>query len=323
MSATPPAEDSAPGVVGLHHVTAIAGDARRNHAFYTRALGLRLVKRTVNFDDPSAYHLYYGDEIGRPGGVMTFFPFPNAGPGRVGVGEVALTHFAVPQGALDFWADRLPAFGARLIARETLFGEDRLVATDPEGLPFALVTPARPDPRAPWTTGEVGAAVAIRGFHGVTLALAEIEGTAAILTGLFGYAPEGAASTPSGPVARFVAAGPAGVVDLHAVPGLGAGTPGYGTTHHVAFRTPDRAAQDALRARIAAAGHQVTPAIDRDYFHAIYFRTPGGVLFEVATDAPGFERDEPRDSLGAALKLPTRYEPVRAAIERRLPPLEP
>ncbi|MEO1331441.1 MAG: ring-cleaving dioxygenase [Pseudomonadota bacterium] len=313
--------DAVKPLLGLHHVTAIAGDAQRNLDFYVKGLGLRFVKRTVNFDDPSAYHLYYGDEVGSPGTALTFFPFPGAQPGRIGSGEVALTQFSVPAGALDFWAARLPAHGATVLARETVFDEERLIAVDPDGLPIALVVPAQEDARAPWSTEEIDETVAVRGFHGATLALRETESTAAILTELFGYQEVGTTAFAGGQLTRFAAEGPAGVIDLHAMPDLGRGEPGYGTVHHIAFRTPNRETQAALRERIQAAGHQVTPSIDRDYFHAIYFRTPGGVLFEVATDEPGFERDEPRESLGRSLKLPSRYEPHRAAIESRLPPL--
>ncbi len=307
-------------ISGLHHVTAIAGDAQANHDFYAGALGLRFVKRTVNFDDPTAWHLYYGDESGAPGSAMTFFVWPDARRGRTGAGQVALTQFAVPRGALPFWAGRLPAHGARAVARETVFGEPRAVWTDPDGLPFALVE--TDDPRAPWTTPEIGAAAAIRGFRGVTLALRDPEPVAAILTGAFGYAEAGEAAAVGGRLRRLALPGaPAGVVDLLADPAMEPGGQGAGTVHHVAFSVADLAAQARVRARMVAAGLRVTETIDRDYFHAIYARTPGGVLFEVSTETPGFTVDEPLDALGATLRLPRMHEPDRARIEAALPPL--
>lgn len=316
-------------IAGLHHVTAISGDPQRNLDFYARALGLRLVKRTVNFDDPTTYHLYYADEMGTPGSVMTFFPWPNAPQGRVGVGQVTLTHYAAPIGSLNFWEERLARAGARVLAREALFAEPRLIALDPDGLPFAIVETAdSAGQQTPWITDEIPAAFALRGFHGVTLALDDAAGTAAVLTEIFGYREVGETDAPGGAqngrVIRFRAGGDgdrAAVVDLHEATGMARGGDGVGTVHHVAFSVPDRAAQQAVRRRLAAAGHHVTPQIDRDYFWAIYFRAPGGVLFEVATDEPGFDRDEPRDQLGQALKLPERYEPARARIEAALPPL--
>jgi glyoxalase family protein len=306
---------------GLHHVTAIVGDPQRNHAFYTGALGLRLVKKTVNFDDPTTYHLYYGDETGAPGTAMTVFPWPNAPQGRIGAGQVALTQFAVPHGALGFWTDRLPADGARLIAEESAFGEKRAVFADPDGLALALVE--TDDSRTPWTTDEIGADVAIRGFHGVTLALHDGVVAARILTEIFGYAEEASAPLGAGRVARYRRAGaPAGVVDLHVDPALPTGRDGVGVVHHVAFSVPDRAAQWAVRGRMEAAGLRVTEPIDRDYFWAIYARIPGGVLFEVATDEPGFTRDERVDGLGRSLRLPAQHEPRRAQIEAALPALD-
>jgi glyoxalase family protein len=307
-------------VQGLHHVTAIGGPAQRVHAFYARALGLRFVKKTVNFDDPGTYHLYYGDGDGSPGSAMTFFPWAGARRGRVGAGQVSLTQFAAPRGALPFWTDRLPTHGGRLVAEETVFGERRAVVEDPDGLLIALVE--TDDARAPWTTGEVGEAVAIRGFHGVTLALRDGAATAAILTEVFGYREAGTEAMGGGAVTRLRAVGDrAAVVDLHVDPAMPHGQEGAGTVHHVAFSVPDRAAQDAVRARMVDAGLRVTERIDRNYFWSIYARTPGGVLFEVATDEPGFAVDEPRESLGTALKLPPQHEPLRARIEQVLPDL--
>lgn len=308
-------------VQGLHHVTAIAGDPRRNRDFHVAALGLRMVKRTVNFDDPGTYHLYYGNRDGSPGTAMTFFPWPDARPGTVGAGQVVLTQYAVPHGALPFWTERLPVFGARLIAGETVFGERRAVFADPDALPFALVE--TDDPRTPWTTEGVGADVAIRGFRGVTLGLRDGSAARRVLTEVFGYAPVGEIALGGGRLERLrIDGNPADIVDLHVDPAMPAGRGGAGTVHHVAFSVPDKAAQAAVRGRMAETGLQVTEPIDRDYFWAIYARIPGGVLFEVATDEPGFTRDEPLETLGESLRIPDRHAHLRARIEAALPPLD-
>lgn len=304
---------------GLHHVTAISGDPQRNLDFYAKTLGLRFVKKTVNFDDPGTYHLYYGDEVGTPGTALTFFPWEHLPRGQSGTGETSITWFAVPAGSLDFWRQRLEAAGAPVRDPERVFGEERLVFEDPDGLRVALVVPVDGDERTPWTTGEVGEAVAVRGFHGITLMLDEAASTARVLTELFGYQPagqEGNASryaTPNARHARFV--------DIVEAPNAERALQGRGSVHHVAFSVADRAAQAKMRERIAAAGHNVTPQIDRNYFYSIYFRTPGGVLFEVATEEPGFTVDEPVAELGRNLKLPRQHEPLRAELERTLPPL--
>ena len=307
-------------VNGLHHVTAIAGDPQRNLDFYAGALGLRFVKKTVNFDDPGTYHLYYGNETGAPGTAMTFFPWKGAPKGAIGAGQVALTQFAAPPGSLRFWIERLAGQGARLIAEETVFGESRAVFSDPDGLLFAIVE--TDDARAPWVTPEIGATVALRGFRGVTLALRDGAGAERVLTAAFGYARRAEAALGDGRLIRLSGGdGPADVVDLHVDPALPAGRDGVGVVHHVAFSVPDRAAQLRVRERMTAAGLQVTQQIDRDYFWAIYARIPGGVLFEVATDEPGFDRDEPVAHLGETLRIPAQHEHLRERIEAVLPPL--
>jgi glyoxalase family protein len=303
-------------ILGLHHVTAITGSAQGNHDFYVRALGLRMVKQTVNFDDPTAWHLYYADETGSAGTVLTFFAWPSIRRGRIGAGQVGVTQYAVPRGSLAFWRARLLAMGATPVEEPAPFGETAATFADPDGLLFALVE--GDDPRAPWTTPEVGAEVAVRGFRGVTLWLRDGAGVAAVLRDAFGYVHE----ATDGAVARWRLAGsPSGVVDIRGEASLPAGAEGAGVVHHVAFAVKDRAAQLRVRAAMEAAGLRVTQQIDRDYFWAIYARTPGGVLFEVATEEPGFAVDEPVATLGTSLRLPKQHEPHRAAIERALPPL--
>ena len=299
-------------IEGLHHVTTLASDAAATDAFHRRALGLRRVKKTVNFDAPEVYHLYYGDGAGTPGSVTTYFPFPGARPGARGTGEVGTVAYSVPEGALGWWAGRLE--GAR---EETAFGERRLAFEGPDGEAFALVE--RPgDDRAPWTA-EVPGDVAIRGFDGAHMRVSDGGATDELLR-FMGYEAAGT----RGAVTRYAVAGGNGAdrVDVEVLPDAPAAGQGAGSVHHVAFAVPDRARQLEVRGALLDAGHQVTPVIDRDYFWAIYFRTPGGVLFEVATDEPGFDRDEDAAHLGEALKLPAQHEHLREAIERRLVPLD-
>lgn len=305
-------------IQGLHHVTAISGSAQRNLNFYASALGLRFVKKTVNFDDPSAYHLYYGDKVGSAGTIMTFFPWEQARAGKIGAGQVSLTQFAVPKDALAFWAKRLQNMGATHIGNDITFGEARSLWTDPDGMAFALVAVAKDD-RTPWTTDMVGADVAVRGFRGVTLALRNGDAELTILRDVFGYVITG----QDGNVTRLTTPNTTGadIIDLHIDPTMPLGVEGAGSVHHVAFSVKDRAAHMAVRTRMEAAGMRVTQQIDRDYFWAIYSRTPGGILFEVATDEPGFSVDEPVEALGQTLKLPSKHEPMRARIEANLPQL--
>ncbi|MGB0499369.1 MAG: VOC family protein [Rubricella sp.] len=303
-------------VNGLHHVTAIAGLAQRNLTFWRDALGLRFVKKTVNFDDPGTYHLYYGNEVGHAGTIMTFFPWEGIRKGRIGAGQVTITQMAVPQGSLGFWADRLPGFGATHIADDTLFGEARSLWADPDGLHFAMVE-VEGDPREPWPADGITADVAVRGFRGVTMGLRDGNSTARILTDVFGYeelAREGDVIRYRTPNAQA-----ADIVDLHVDAQMERGVEGSGVVHHVAFSVPDRAAQIEVRNRMQEAGLMVTHQIDRDYFWAIYSRTPGGILFEVATEEPGFTVDEAVDELGHNLKLPSQHERLRDRIEQVLP----
>lgn len=304
-------------IEGLHHVTSMARDAGENNAFFTDVLGLRRVKKTVNFDAPDVYHLYYGDEVGTPGSVMTYFPFPNIARGRPGVGEVGTTVFAVPEGALPSWRERLAARGVHGLGEETRFGETRLTFEGPDGDGFALVE-APGDARAPWTGGGVGAEAAIRGFHSTSLRLGEAGATAELLR-FMGYAEAGREAG----VIRFLREGGNGahVIDIEEHAGAGPARQGAGSVHHVAFAVQDRAAQDEVRKALLDTGYMVTPPIDRNYFWAIYFRTPGGVLFEVSTDEPGFANDEDVGHLGEALKLPEQHEHLRSWLETHLDPI--
>ncbi len=304
----------------IHHVTAISGPARRNLDFYTRTLGLRLVKKTVNFDDPSTYHLYYGDETGRPGTILTFFPWEHAAAGRVGVGETQETLFRVPEGAIGYWTHRFVEKG---VAHETLqrrFGETVLSFRDPDGLRLALVAVPGIEREPAWSNGEVPADHAVRGFHGVGLLLRDAAPTGAILSDVFGFSEVGREGT----TIRFQAkdARMGGIVDIRAAGDFLKGRQGAGSVHHIAFRAADDEAEFAMRDRLAENhGIRTTDQKDRNYFRSLYFREPGGVLFEIATDVPGFAADEPVATLGQAFKLPASFEPQRKEIEAILPAL--
>jgi glyoxalase family protein len=300
---------------GIHHVTAIASDPQRNLDFYAGTLGLRLVKRTVNFDDPSTYHFYYGDRTGQPGTLLTFFPWPGARRGRDGSGQALRTSFAVPKDSLEFWKERLERRAVHGLTSSERFGERRLRFTDPDGLGLELVEGAPAE--APLLQGHdaVPERAAIRRIHGNLLELRGTDATASLLTDVLGLVREGS----DGPVQRFRPAdGSGGGVDL-VQGGEGTGTMGAGIVHHVAWRAADGDHQARLRGEVLGFGLQVTPVIDRQYFRSIYFREPGGVLFEIATDDPGFLIDEPEATLGEELRLPPQYESQRERIERVLP----
>jgi glyoxalase family protein len=301
----------------IHHVTAIAGEARRNLDFYARTLGLRLVKKTVNFDDPGAYHLYFGNEAGAPGTIMTFFPWAGAPAGRSGVGEQDETAFRIPLAAMGFWTARLLPFGAERTQR---FGETVLTFHDPDGLRLALVGIPGIETEPAWAGSDIPAAHALRGFHAVRLLLDDARGTAAVLTDVFGFVAEGEENSTTRYRIPGVALG--GIVDLHAAGGFLPARQGRGSVHHLAFRAADDAEQLRMVAKLAMDhGLRATEQKDRDYFRSVYFRSPGGVLFEIATDAPGFAVDEPEAGLGTALKLPRFLQPHREAIEAALPAL--
>jgi glyoxalase family protein len=302
---------------GIHHITAVSGEIDRTLDFYRRVLGLRFVKRTVNYDDPGTYHLYFGDEVGRPGTILTFFPWPGGHRGRQGLGQTAVTAFLVPEGSLGFWVERLVAAGIPHDGPVRRFDEQVLSFADPDGMLLELV--ARADaPAGAWQGGTVPAEHAIRGFHGITLWVNGDPGTQALLTGLLGFRVAAEADGRT----RLAGSAPVGnVVDLRQVGGFWRGAGGVGTVHHVAFRAADDAAQDDVRRRLIDQDVRATPVQDRQYFRSIYFREPGGVLFEVATDGPGFTTDESPAELGTGLRLPAWLEPDRAAIEQALPPI--
>jgi len=316
---TAPEEGPACRIPGIHHVTAITADPQANVDFYTGVLGLRFVKRTVNFDDPGAYHLYFGDEIGRPGGILTFFAWPGAPRGQRGSGQLTQTAFSVPQDSLGFWTEwlRSHSLEPELSLR---FDEEVLSLEDPDGLALELVAAGVPDERDPWDGGPVPAEHAIRGFRGVTVTEGDAAPTVDLLQGPLGFD----AGASAGRRRRFEATpgGPAAVVDVVAAgPDEPPGVVSAGTVHHVAWRTPGDDEQRVWRRELMEAGLDVTHVYDRRYFHSIYFREPGGVLFEIATDPPGFTLDEPAAELGVRLALPPWLEPRRGEIEGRLPPI--
>jgi glyoxalase family protein len=315
---------SAPGTTvlstpGLHHITALASDPQRNVGFYTGFLGLRLVKQTVNFDAPDVYHLYYGDDIGRPGTILTFFPFPDASRGKRGTGETSAVGFSVPIGSFDFWTERLSGEGMPFRGPVTRFGQEVISFDDPDGMAIELVEDAAVEKEAFWKGGPVDAPYAVRRFHGITLTHRAAAPTSAFLEEAMGFRPDG---TEDGRRRFASAAGaPRGIIDIVEDRAAPAARQSAGSVHHIAWRAADDAEQLQWREKLRGAGAAPTPVMDRQYFHSIYFREPGGVLFEIATDPPGFSIDEKIDSLGSRLRLPPWLEPDRAVIERHLPPL--
>jgi glyoxalase family protein len=307
-------------ISGIHHVTAVASDPQRNLDFYTEVLGLRLVKRTVNFDDPGTYHFYFGDEVGSPGSILTFFPWPMSSHGSPGVGQVEVTSFCVPEESLHYWEQRLLSAGTPAERSGKRFGEEVLRFADPDGLKLELIAHAGMASRGQaWRDASVPAKHAIGGFDSVTLCEQGYEATVGVLETMgFKKVAE------QGNRFRFdVGEGGAGArVDLLCSSESRYGNIAAGIVHHVAWRVSDDDSQKAWRKHLASQRLNVTPVIDRCYFHSIYFREPGGVLFEIATDPPGFTMDESEESLGEALKLPSWLEPDRNAIERVLPPIQ-
>jgi glyoxalase family protein len=306
---------------GIHHVTAISGPAQRNLDFYTRTLGLRFVKRTVNFDDPGTYHLYYGDEAGQPGSILTFFPWTHVAPGRLGVGETQETLFRVPEAAIGYWAHRFIEAGVAHESPKKRFGDTVLSFKDPDGMRLALAGIPGIESEPAWTEGGVPVEAAVRGFHGVSLLLGEGALTGAILTDVLGYAEAG----KEGSLTRYRVEGArmGGIVDIQAAGDFLPARMGAGSVHHIAFRAANDAEQAAMVEKLAANhGIRTTEQRDRNYFRSVYFREPGGILFEIATDEPGFAVDEPVAELGKTLKLPPFLESNRKEIEKVLPELE-
>lgn len=293
-------------IAGIHHITAIAGDPQRNLDFYAGLLGLRLVKLTINFDDPGTYHLYYGDGLGHPGTILTFFPWPKAALGRHGTGQVTAIAFAVPKGAITYWTRRLPQH--RPFER---FGERGLSFLDPDGLALELIATENVNAERAFSEGPVPLEYAIHGFHSATLAEEGHSRTAELLTRTMGLEFAG----QKGNRFRY---GPA---DVLCAPEEPPGRVSVGTVHHIAWRTPNDEQQRAWREELARQGYNVTPVIDRKYFHSIYYREPGGILFEIATDPPGFTVDEALEDLGSRLQLPPWLEPARRELLSILPPL--
>jgi len=306
-------------VSGLHHVTAIAGNAQENLDFYAGVLGMRLVKKSVNQDDPGTYHLFYADAEGHPGSDLTFFPWPDLPPGRKGTGLTVEVALAVPAGSLEFWRERLAAHGITPEPVETRFGERVLPLTDPHGLSLALALTGDAREFTPWAASPVPAAHQIRGLHGVRLWQRDLAITGRFLTEAMGFT---AAGEEQGWRRYVVEGGGSGrYLELRELPGERQGSWGVGSVHHVAWRVPDDAAQRNAQQRVHAAGRHPTEVIDRFWFRSVYFREPGGALFEIATDGPGFAVDEAPEALGTTLVLPPWLEPHRVRIEAGLPPL--
>jgi catechol 2,3-dioxygenase-like lactoylglutathione lyase family enzyme len=300
-------------ILGLHHMTAICGDAQRNLDFYTGVLGLRLIKITVNFDDPTAYHLYYGDGVASPGSILTFFPYPTSLQGRPGVGQCVITSLSIPVTSLEYWRARLAEFS-------TPSDRDGAIDfSDPDGLLLRLVADPKYKLHGPWDKSTVPVEHQICGMHSVTLQESEVEKTSALLMRILGFRHDEDAEVPEY-VFLVDEKGTGKRVDV-ATLGFGVGRPGKGTVHHIAFRTATDATQAELMADLSEVRAPVSEVRDRDYFHSIYFREPGGVLFEIATDTPGFTTDEDLEHLGTRLCLPKVHEPRRTLIEGALPKL--
>jgi glyoxalase family protein len=305
---------------GIHHITAIASDPSHNLRFYTSVLGLRLVKRTVNFDDPGTYHFYFGDAAGTPGSILTFFPWPGVPRGRSGNGQVSSIAFAAPPASMAFWRTHLERHDVATRDGDERFGEPVLQFADPDGLPIEIIQTGAARAGGVWPGAAIPADHALCGFHSATLAEEGYERTAHVLSDQLGFRTAGA----EGNRFRYVAADTAHagtIIDVLCAPDGARGRQGAGTVHHIAWRAADGTHQDAFRRDLVMAGLNVTPVMDRVYFQSIYFREPGGILFEIATDPPGFALDETFDHLGEGLKLPPWLERHRGEIEAALPPL--
>lgn len=304
---------------GIHHVTAICGDPRRNVDFYAGLLGLRLVKKTVNFDDPGSYHLYYGDRLGTPGTLVTFFAWPDAPRGHAGTGEPIALAFEIPTGSLDWWTKRLASANVSVTSKR-LFGAEVVSFRDPDGMQVELVESAEARPTIPWTESGVPEACAIKAIHSVTLAIRDAAVSAALYTVELGFEDQGSEDS----IQRFEVGEPSshGIIDVRPPLAGTRGRMGAGSIHHVAFRVADDAAQQTWLKKLTELGLNVSPVMDRKYFQSIYFRELGGVLFEIATDGPGMTVDETEEQLGRHLALPVDYEVLRSRLETSLPAID-
>lgn len=306
-------------ILGIHHITAIAGDAQRNVDFYVSILGLRFVKKSINQDAPDVYHLYYGDEVGSPGTAMTFFPFGRAARGTRGNGEVSHVAFAVPVSSQDFWLGHLSTNGINFDGPTMRFGEEVITFLDPDGMVIDLVLTDKHRLKFPWKRSTVPVEHAIRGFHGVTMNVAAGEQSEKVLTDILGFRR----SETSGNRSRFLIGegSDEAAIDIVADPAAPPARQSAGSVHHIAWRVTDFAAHEEWFKHVARSGLSTSEIIDRFYFHSIYFREPGGILYEIASDNPGFTVDESVEALGTTLMLPPWYEPHREKIERSLPPI--
>lgn len=307
-------------VQGIHHVTAIAGNAKGNYEFYKNVLGLRLVKKTVNFDDPTTYHLYYGNEKGEPGTILTFFPWEGIRRGRAGTGQATSTAFSIPENAAKFWLERFREKNVTYNNPVERFDEEVIAFLDTDGLKLELVSHSQGDNRKPWVIDSISEDYAIRGFYNVTLTLEGYEKTASILRQILGYKQVENSVNRFRFINEYNKTG--NIIDLVCLPSGQSGVVAGGSVHHVAFRVAKEEDQLSLREKLVELGLNVTPQIDRKYFKSIYFREPGGVLFEIATDPPGFTIDEEVENLGDELKLPNWLESQRKEIESILPKLK-
>jgi glyoxalase family protein len=308
-------------IPGLHHVTAIASDPQRNLDFYVELLGLRFVKRTVNFDDPGTYHFYFGDRRGTPGTILTFFPWPGVRRGIRGTGQIEATAFSISPDSVGYWLERLKRQHVAAERTAARFGEEVIRFVDPDGLLLELVASNSLQSVEQWPDSPIPPEHALRGFHGVSAALEGYEKTARLLTDTFGYR----LIEESGNRFRFASrddGAPGRIVDLLCLPDSGVGRVAAGSVHHIAFRARDEQEQLQWREQLVDLGYNITPVIDRIYFHSIYFREPGGVLFEIATEPPGFTSDETIEDLGTDLRLPPWLESARSEIEKILPPIQ-
>lgn len=305
-------------VTGLHHITALASDAQKNVDFYAGILGLRMVKKTINFDAPEIYHLYYGNEKGSPGTILTFFPYPTIPKGRKGKGQLTVTSFSIPEKSIDYWMKRLTKFKIKYEDPQQRFGEEVFIyLEDGDGLGLELVANKK-DERPGFSYGNIPVEHAIKGFYGIALSEEGYERTAGLLMGQMDHV----LIQEKGNRFRYSASGkPGDFVDVLCSPDALRGIGGSGTIHHVAFATANDATQLEARRKLLNAGYNITPVLDRQYFHSVYFREPGGVLFEIATIPPGFAVDEEPAHLGESLKLPPWEEKNRSWIEKELPPV--